>query len=74
LDDARHALDELNGLEPELGTFPPLFTVEELKPLHAVAQDVKHELYQRLKAAQEAQLQEEEAAAEEDSEEEDGDS
>ncbi|MFB6958292.1 hypothetical protein ACFCYB_14945 [Streptomyces sp. NPDC056309] len=66
LGDARHALDELIKLESEHTGWPPLFTLDDLKPMHAVAQDIKHELYQRLKAAEERQRQEDEAALEED--------
>jgi hypothetical protein len=66
LGDARHALDELIKLESEHIGWPPLFTLDDLKPMHAVAQDIKHELYQRLKAAEERQRQEDEAALEEE--------
>ncbi|MEU6171248.1 hypothetical protein ABZ832_04915 [Streptantibioticus parmotrematis] len=69
LNDARHALDELTKIEPEIGTWPPLFTAEVLKQLHDVAQDLKHDLYQRLKAeesdAAELKNQEEEREEEE---------
>ncbi|MBB5121310.1 hypothetical protein AF335_18130 [Streptomyces eurocidicus] len=72
LDDARHALDELTRLEPELGTWPPLFTTDSLKQLHTVAQDLKHDLYQRLKALNDAVEQEEQEEREEEEEAEDG--
>ncbi|MER6220936.1 hypothetical protein ABT189_10120 [Streptomyces sp900105755] len=65
LDNARHALDELTKLEPDLGTWPPLFTIQNLEQLHTVAEDVKHELYQRLKAEKGAAEQEDEEAGEE---------
>ncbi|MET9360606.1 hypothetical protein ABZX93_06830 [Streptomyces sp. NPDC006632] len=54
LDDARRALDELTAIEPDMGTWPPLFTVDVLTKLHEAAQNIQHDLYQRLRAEAEA--------------------
>ncbi|MFD0572223.1 hypothetical protein ACFQ0T_27215 [Kitasatospora gansuensis] len=71
LDDARRALDALGVLEPELGTWPPLFTIESLGALHSAAQALEHELYQRLKAQTDELEQEEDEKLEAEEEAED---